>query len=151
MTESFCKCQILGFVGADPSEFTLPNGVLVVSFNVGADQRSYDSATGTHSTHTQWHRVIAYGKKATEIMGAVKLGCRVFVEGDLHIYRWQERDSGREVLRNRIILQHYVVLQQPLVKATRPVGDRVPLAVPMGKNKRASTTEDTEWLQDWPL
>ena len=110
MANSFCRVQLMGFTGAAPTISALPDGKLIASISVAVHSSVLDSAHNRYVEQTEWHHVVAFQKKAEDIRDTVKKGCRVYIEGTLHTYRWRDNTMGRIVTRTRIVVSDCTVL-----------------------------------------
>jgi len=84
--------QLIGRLGKDPEVKTLDNGNMVATFSM-ATSDYYKNAEGEKVEDTQWHNVVAWGKKAELVSDYLKKGNEVAVEGKL-IHRSYETSNG---------------------------------------------------------
>lgn len=77
---SINRVELLGNLGADPVLRHTTNGTAVVTFRV-ATSRKYTKKDGTVVDETEWHQIVAYGKRAESIAQHKKKGEQVMVEG----------------------------------------------------------------------
>lgn len=86
--------QLIGRLGKDPEVKTLDNGNTVATFSI-ATSDYYKNAAGEKVEDTQWHNVVAWGKKAELVSSYLKKGNEVAIEGKL-IHRNYETNNGEK-------------------------------------------------------
>lgn len=94
MASSINRVFILGNLGADPEISHLPNGQPVTKFRVATNE-SWIGQDGSRVTHTDWHRIVVYGKQAEACHQYLRKGRTVFVEGRLRNRSWEDKDGQR--------------------------------------------------------
>ncbi len=86
------KAMIIGNLGSDPEVRYTQNETPVATFSVASTKRWKDS-NGNKQEHTEWHRIVAWGKLA-EICGEhLHKGDKVFIEGKLRTRKWEDQDG----------------------------------------------------------
>lgn len=84
------QAQIIGNLGKDPETRYMPNGDAVTNITVATTEKWKDK-NGEKQEHTEWHRVVFFGKVA-EIAGEyLKKGSSVFVQGKLKTKKWTDK------------------------------------------------------------
>ncbi|MEP2774212.1 MAG: single-stranded DNA-binding protein [Fulvivirga sp.] len=86
--------QLIGRLGKDPEVKTLENGNMIATFSI-ATSDYYKNAEGEKVEDTQWHNVVAWGKKAELVSSYLKKGNEVAIEGKL-IHRNYETSNGEK-------------------------------------------------------
>lgn len=99
--------QLIGRLGKDPEVKTLENGNAVATFRL-ATSDYYKNAEGEKVEDTQWHSIVAWGKKADLVSKYLKKGNEVAIEGKL-IHRNYETSNGEmryvsEINMNEIVM-----------------------------------------------
>ena len=90
---SINKVIIVGNLGRDPENRSLPSGEQVTGIAVATTDRWKDKATGEQKELTEWHRISFFGKLA-EIAGQyLKKGSQVYVEGRLRTRKYTDKDG----------------------------------------------------------
>lgn len=84
--------QLIGRLGKDPEVKTLSNGSMVANFSL-ATSDYYKNEKGEKVEDTQWHNVVAWGKKAELVSDYLKKGNEVAIEGKL-IHKSYETNNG---------------------------------------------------------
>ena len=86
------KAMVIGNLGSDPEVRYTQNETPVATFSVASTERWKDS-DGNKQEHTEWHRVVAWGKLA-EICGEhLHKGDKVFIEGKLRTRKWEDQEG----------------------------------------------------------
>ncbi|MDA8093710.1 MAG: single-stranded DNA-binding protein [Betaproteobacteria bacterium] len=52
-----------------------------------------DKATGDKKEHTEWHRVVFFGKLAEVAEEYLKRGTQIYVQGKNRTRKWQDKDG----------------------------------------------------------
>ena len=86
--------QLIGRLGADPEIKQFDSGKKKASFSMATND-SYKNAEGEKVEETQWHNVVAWGKKADLIEQYLTKGSEVAVSGRL-TYRDYESDGQKK-------------------------------------------------------
>lgn len=76
------KVQLIGHLGMDPDVKSINGSWKLAKFSVATNE-SYKNAAGEKVQETQWHHVIAWGKKADYAEKYLCKGIEVVVEGKL--------------------------------------------------------------------
>lgn len=86
------KVFILGHLGADPDLRYTANGQAVCTFNVATSEQWTDKS-GQRSEHTEWHRIVVWGKQADNCKRYLAKGRQVHIEGKLKTRQWTDKDD----------------------------------------------------------
>lgn len=86
------KVILIGNLGRDPEMRATQGGGQVATLNLATSERRKDRE-GNWTDHTEWHRVVAFGKTAENIGKYCKKGKQVFIEGRLSTRKWQDKDG----------------------------------------------------------
>ena len=87
------QCNFIGRLGADPETRFLPSGGAVTNIRIAVGDKWKDKNTGQQQEHTEWVRVVFFGKLA-EIAGEyLNKGSQVFVSGKMVTRKWQGQDG----------------------------------------------------------
>lgn len=87
------KAMIIGNLGNDPDTRYLDSGDAVTTISVATNRRWKDKNTGEQKDHTEWHRCVAFGKRAETMAKFLRKGSKVYVEGELRTRKWTDKDS----------------------------------------------------------
>ena len=89
------KVILVGYLGGDPETRFTNSGTAVANFSVATSEKWKDKSTGVNREHTEWHRIVAWGKLG-EICGEyLAKGRQVYVEGKLQTRQWED-DQGNK-------------------------------------------------------
>jgi single-strand DNA-binding protein len=83
------EIKLKGYVGKDAESFATKNQSICVVFSVATKSGYKDKQTGEWVNHTDWHRIVAFGKPA-EFAKTLKKGDYVEVKGE-------QRSTPREL------------------------------------------------------
>lgn len=95
------KIQLIGRVGADPELRFTTDGTAVAQFNL-ATTKSWKK-DGEKQEKTTWHKVIAWRKLAEIIGQYVKKGSLLYVEGELEIREFEDKQGVKRKTHEIII------------------------------------------------
>lgn len=86
---SLNKVMLIGRIGQDPEIKTTQSNTSVATISIATSSRFQDAA-GEWQETTEWHRVVAWGKKAEVFRDYTKKGSLVYVEGPLQTRSWEK-------------------------------------------------------------
>lgn len=87
---SLNKVMLIGNLGRNPEVRYATNGNAVTNIAIATSERYKDKQTGEQKEHTEWHRIVFFGKLA-EIAGQyLKKGSSCFVEGQLRTRKYTD-------------------------------------------------------------
>ena len=95
------KIQLIGRVGADPELRFTTDGTAVAQFNL-ATTKSWRK-NGEKQEKTTWHKIIAWRKLAEIIGQYVKKGSLLYVEGELEIREFEDKQGVKRKTHEVII------------------------------------------------
>jgi single-strand DNA-binding protein len=75
------KIHLIGNIGREPEIKTTPSGESVLILSVATSETWRDKQTNEKKEHTEWHRVVTYGKQADSFSGICHKGDLIYVEG----------------------------------------------------------------------
>lgn len=75
------KVILVGFLGQDPEIRYLPNSVTVAQLSMATAETWRDKQSGEVREHTEWHRVVVFGKLADIAGEYLRKGVQVYLEG----------------------------------------------------------------------
>lgn len=95
------KAMLIGNCGKDPDIRTV-NGEKVANFSLATTYK------GGEKESTEWHNIVAWGKKAEVIEKYVKKGSSLYVEGMIRTRSWDDQQGVKryttEIVANTIQL-----------------------------------------------
>jgi len=86
------KVILVGNLGADPETRTAASGTVVSNLRIATNERVRDR-DGNWGDHTEWHRVVCFGRTAENVSRYLHKGSQVYVEGRLRTRKWQNREG----------------------------------------------------------
>ncbi len=87
------KVILVGNLGADPESRTTQSGTTVANLRIATTERQKDR-DGTWGDHTEWHRVVCFGRTAENAVRFLRKGRQVFIEGRIRTRKWQDREGN---------------------------------------------------------
>jgi single-strand DNA-binding protein len=85
---------LIGNLGADPEVRATQSGLFAANFRIATNVR-YKDKDGNQREHTEWHRIVTFGKLAEISRDYLRRGRQVFVEGRLQTREWQDKDGHK--------------------------------------------------------
>jgi single-strand DNA-binding protein len=104
------KVILVGTLGRDPETKYLPSGGAVTTISLATSEAWKDKNTGQPQEHTEWHRVVFYGKPAEIVGEYCKKGSPLYVEGSLHTRKWQDKQTGQDKYSTEIKALNFQLL-----------------------------------------
>ena len=99
------RCEFIGNLGADPEERKTDSGLTVTNFRMGCGERRKQGEEWVD--HTEWVRVVAWGKTAENAAKYLKKGRQVFVEGKMRTRSYKDKEGvekwSTEVSADKVI------------------------------------------------
>lgn len=86
------KVILIGNLGRDPEMRSTAGGGQVANLNIATTERRKDR-DGNWTDHTEWHRVVAFGKTAENVGRFLKKGRQVYIEGKLSTSKYKDKDG----------------------------------------------------------
>jgi len=103
------KVILIGRLGKDAEKREASSGTSVATFSVATDE--VVKKNGKKETHTEWHRIVAFGKLADQCAEYLKKGRLVYIEGKLRTRSYEDKQGN-----NRYITEVYADLVKFLDK-----------------------------------
>jgi single-strand DNA-binding protein len=88
MANDLNQCNFIGRVGKDPEVGYSSGGMAITNFSIACDHKYKDKE------HTEWVRLVAFGKLAEIIGEFVKKGKQIFVSGRMQTDKWEDKDGN---------------------------------------------------------
>ena len=108
MAGSVNKVILIGNLGKDPEVRSLQNGGRVCNLTVATSENWKDKATGERKEKTEWHRVVIFNDKLSEVAEKyLRKGSKVYIEGSLETRKWTDQQSGQEKFTTEVVLKQY--------------------------------------------
>lgn len=90
---SLNKTQLIGNLCFDPEVRQTASGSTVANLRIATNERQKNK-DGTWGDHTEYHRVVTFGKTAENVSRFLKKGRQVYIEGKLRTNKWQDKDGN---------------------------------------------------------
>jgi len=86
------KVILIGNLGRDPELRYTPSGTAVANFTLATNEK-WKSKSGEKQEHTEWHRIVAWGRLA-EICGEyLHKGRQVYIEGSIRSRSYKDKEG----------------------------------------------------------
>ena len=99
------KVILLGNLGRDPEVRYTQNQLPIANLNIATGERRKD-ASGNWVNHTEWHRVVCFGKLAELASNHLQKGRQIYLEGRIRTNKWQDKEGKdrytTEIVANNI-------------------------------------------------
>lgn len=92
MKNGINKVTLVGNVGEAPKVKTTNDNGRVVNFSLATNE-TYKDKDGQEVKKTEWHRVVAWDKRAQLIGDYIKKGDPIYVEGKLRTNSWEDKEG----------------------------------------------------------
>ena len=107
MAGSVNKAILIGNLGRDPEIRSLQDGNKVVNLSLATSETWRDRSTGERREKTEWHRVVIFDEKLTEIAEKyLRKGSKIYLEGQIQTRKWQDQ-SGQEKYTTEVVLNRF--------------------------------------------
>ncbi len=142
------KVILVGNLGKDPEVRYTASGTAVANFSV-ATTENWTSKEGQKESHTEWHRIVAWGRLG-EICGEyLSKGKLVYIEGRIRTSEWEDQEGNKRQTKE-IVATNMTMLgsrsamdsvpEQSSVPEERSVSEKSPVSQPAAAVKEP--TED---------
>jgi len=100
------KVILVGRLGADPESRNTNSGTTVTNLRIATSERKKNGDSGEWTEHTEWHRVVTFGRQAETCSQHLSKGRQVYVEGRIRTRKWQDKDGNdrysTEIIGDRV-------------------------------------------------
>ena len=128
------RIQLIGRLGRDPEIRCTADGKTIARPALATSESYKEATTGERRKHTEWHRIVLFGRPAEVAEEFLKTGALVYVDGKLHTRKWQNR-SGQDQFTTEIVGNELILLDR---KPAQP-------------GTEAKPTEDDDAFDDIPF
>ncbi len=97
------KVILIGNLGKDPEVRYTQGGQAVANLRIATSRSWTDKQSGQRKEETEWHDVEVWGKQAEQCGEYLAKGRQVYVEGWLKTDKWQDKTSGQERSRVKVV------------------------------------------------
>lgn len=96
------RAELIGRLGRDPDVRYTQEGKAIANLALATTDAFKDPSSGKKKEHTEWHRVVLFGRQA-EIAGEyLKKGSLAYVDGRLRTRRWKNKE-GIEISTTELV------------------------------------------------
>lgn len=122
--KSVNKVILLGNVGQAPEVKSSSNGTLRTTVSLATNERR--KVGERWEDHTEWHRVVFFGRLAEVVRDYVRKGSKIYIEGKLRTHSWDENGSKRystNIVADDVNLLDGKPAESPTQAAPQPAED----------------------------
>jgi single-strand DNA-binding protein len=94
---------LVGNLGKDPEVRYTSGGQAVANLRIATSRSWTDKQSGQKKEETEWHDVEVWGKQAEQCGEYLAKGRQVYVEGRLKTDKWQDKQSGQERSKVKVV------------------------------------------------
>lgn len=102
MARGINKVILVGNLGADPDTRFTASGMAITNLRIATTEQRTDKQSGEKQDHTEWHRVVLFGKLGEIANEYLKKGRQVYIEGSLRTSKYTDK-AGVEKYSTEII------------------------------------------------
>ncbi len=99
------KVILVGNLGKDPEVRYTSGGQAVATLRIATSRSWTDKQSGQKKEETEWHDVEVWGKQAELCGEYLAKGRQVYVEGRLKTDKWQDKQSGQDRYRVKVVAE----------------------------------------------
>jgi single-strand DNA-binding protein len=96
---------LVGNLGKDPEVRYTSGGQAVANLRIATSRSWTDKQSGQKKEETEWHDVEVWGKQAEQCGEYLAKGRQVYVEGRLKTDKWQDKQSGQERSKVKVVAE----------------------------------------------
>ncbi|HUL58112.1 MAG TPA: single-stranded DNA-binding protein [Anaeromyxobacteraceae bacterium] len=97
------KVILVGNLGKDPEVRYTSGGQAVANLRIATSRSWTDKQSGQRKEETEWHDVEVWGKQAEQCGEYLAKGRQVYVEGRLKTDKWQDKTTGQERSKVKVV------------------------------------------------
>lgn len=103
------KVILVGHLGRDPELRYAQSGTAVANASIATTERR-KNRDGEWADHTEWHRLVFFGKTAETLARYCKKGKQLYIEGSLQTRDWEDKESGQKRYMTEVRVNQMVML-----------------------------------------
>jgi single-strand DNA-binding protein len=96
---------LIANLGKDPEVRYTSGGQAVANLRVATSRSWTDKQSGQKKEETEWIDVEVWGKQAEQCGEFLQKGRQVYVEGRLKTEKWQDKTTGQERYRTKVVAE----------------------------------------------
>ncbi|MEO7073142.1 MAG: single-stranded DNA-binding protein [Rhodanobacter sp.] len=93
MARGVNKVILVGNLGADPETRFTAAGMAICNLRLATTEARTDKQSGEKQEHTEWHRVVLFGKLGEIANEYLKKGRQVYIEGSIRSSKYTGKDG----------------------------------------------------------
>ena len=97
------KVILVGNLGKDPEVRYTSGGQAVANLRIATSRSWNDKQSGQRREETEWHDVEVWGKQAEQCGEYLSKGRQVYVEGRLKTDKWQDKQTGQDRYKVKVV------------------------------------------------
>jgi len=136
--------MLIGNLGRDPEVRYTGSGAAVANFTLATNE-VWTNKEGRREEHTEWHRIVVFGKTAEVCREYLKKGRQVYLEGRLQTRQWEDREGNKRTT-TEIVASNIVFLgrggETQQVDSAPPAGPTEPSEGTGGPSSSTPPTDD---------
>ena len=109
------RVEIIGRLGQDPDLRYTGEGRPIAQINLATSAAYRDRESGLKKEHTEWHKVVLFGKSAEVAERFLKKGSLCHIEGAIKTRKWTSKDGVEQ--KTTEIVGHHLLLLDPKPEA----------------------------------
>lgn len=102
------KAMIIGRLGQDPEVRYTQSNTAVATLSIATNDR-YKDSMGEWKERTEWHRAVAWGRRAEVCQEYLSKGSLIYIEGPIRTNQWEDKE-GRTRYTTEINVRHMQML-----------------------------------------
>ena len=138
------KVILVGRLGQKPEIRYTGSGSAVVNMSMATNESRRDQQ-GNTTEHTEWHRIVVFGKTAEFCGNYLDSGALVYVDGRLQTRNWEDRDGVKRYTTE--VVANIVTPLSP----TRSGGESRPPGKPADQDMDSDPAPSSDFVDDDPL
>ena len=143
------KVTLLGNLGADPEIKKTAGGQSITLFSL-ATSNAWTNREGQRQEHTEWHRIVVWGKLAETCAEYLSKGQKAYIEGRLQTRSWED-DKNQKRYTTEIVAREVLFLGGGQEKKTVSSSNKSPYTNEPAFNSEAAKEEKTTSPSDLPF
>ncbi len=102
------KIILVGHLGRDPELRYAQSGTAVANATLATSERR--KIDGEWQDHTEWHRLVFFGKTAETLARYCKKGKQLYIEGSIQTRNWEDKETGQKRYMTEVRVNQMVML-----------------------------------------
>ncbi len=99
------KVILVGYLGQAPELNHTSSGQAITNMRIATSRNWKDKSTGERKTETEWHDITVWGRQAETCASHLAKGRLVYIEGRIRTEKWQDKQSGQDRYRTKIVAE----------------------------------------------